>query len=121
MIAFLFGLFVVVFVCVGIIKIFGSKIVIKSIITYIALIAGGIIGIMLLFKLISVIGADNIRSMLGYGIIIFVLVAIIAIIAVVARFFGGKAVAKFILTTISTIAFTALAIGAVVFVWQSLF
>lgn len=119
--ALLLGIFVVLFIGVGIIKLFGTKIVMKSIISYIALIAGGIIGIMLLFKLISVIGADNIRSMLGYGIIIFVLVAIIAIIAVVARFFGGKSVINFILATIGTIIFTALAIGAVVFVWQSLF
>ena len=119
--ALLFGIFVVLFIGVGIIKLFGAKSVMKSIFAYIALIAGGIIGIMLLLKLISIIGADNIRSMLGYGIIIFVLVAIIAIIAIVARFFGGKSLVNFILATIGTIAFTALAIGAVIFVWQSLF
>lgn len=119
MIAFLFGLFIFLFIGVGAFKLFGAKKMGKFMIAGILCAAGGIIANMLLFKFMITAGPQGIGVLILLGIIIFVIVAIFLIIRVISKVFGGKSVAKFMLLALGIIIFIAIAIGGVVFFAKS--
>lgn len=58
--------------------------------------------------------------MITSAIMLFVIVAILVIIGVVVKFFGGKSVAKFALFSVGTIAFIIIALGLLVVVGQAI-
>lgn len=119
MLAFLFGFFIFLFVGVGIFKVFGAKSVGKAIFKTILMLVGQfvvpILMLLIAWKLLTSVGVNTIRGV----IVLFVIVAILVIIGVVVKFFGGKSVAKFILFVLGIIVFIAIVIGVVAFFAKS--
>lgn len=116
MLAFLFGFFIFLFVGVGIFKLFGAKSVGKAIFKTILMVVGQfVVPILILLIAWKLLDVDIIRG----AIMLFVIVAILVIIGVVVKFFGGKSVAKFILFVLGIIVFIAIVIGVVAFFAKS--
>ena len=115
MIAFLFGLFIFLFIGVGAFKLFGAKKLGKFFIFGIILWAGALIIQMLIFKFLIIGGPQGIAILKLVCIAIFVIVAIFLVFRTTAKAFSGKSVAKFILFAIGIIIFIIIAIGGVVF------
>lgn len=116
MIAFLFGLFIFLFIGIGLFKVFGAKKMGKSIISSIVLIVGGLIASVLLIKFILALGPSGVGTLYVLGIIIFAIVVILLIIYAIVKIFGAKLFVKFILFVFGIIVFIAIAIGALVYV-----
>lgn len=117
MLAFLFGFFIFLFVGVGIFKLFGAKSVGKTILKTILMIVGEFVFTVLILLIAwKFLNVDIIRG----AIVLFFIVAILVIIGVVVKFFGGKSVAKFTLFSVGTIAFIVIALGLLVFVGQAI-
>lgn len=120
MLAFLFGFFIFLFVGVGIFKVFGAKSVGKAIFKTILMVVGQfvvpVLMLLIAWKLLTSVGVNTIRG----AIVLFVIVAILVIIGVVVKFFGGKSVATFALFSVGTIAFIVIALGLLVFVGQTI-
>lgn len=114
MIAFLFGLFIFLFIGVGAFKLFGAKKMGKFFIFGILAWAGALIIQVLIFKFFIVGGPQGVAVLILLGIAIFVIVAIFLIFRTTAKVFGGKSVAKFMLLALGIIIFIAIMIGGVV-------
>ena len=121
MIAFLFGLFIFLFIGVGAFKLFGAKKMGKFFIFGILAWAGALIIQVLIFKFLIVGGPQGFAVLILLGIAIFVIVAIFLIFRTTAKVFGGKSVAKFMLLALGIIVFIAIMIGGVVFFCEIVF
>lgn len=116
MLAFLFGFFIFLFVGVGIFKLFGAKNVGKAVLIVVGKVVFTILGLLIAWKLLVSVDANMITG----AIMLFVIVAILVIIGIVVKFFGGKSVAKFALFSVGTIVFIVIALGLLVFVGQAI-
>lgn len=119
MVAFLFGLFIFLFIGVGAFKLFGAKKMGKFFIFGILAWAGALITQVLILKFFMVGGPQGVAILVLLGIAIFVIMAIFLAFRTTAKVFGGKSVAKFMLFTFGIIIFIIIAIGGVVFFAKS--